>query len=77
LGGNSKFFGSGTAEIISTSATTGGWGEDNAFSTNAGNSWSRLGGHSNDGLGAGIFAFRDASGNVLDGISHRTILSGY
>jgi hypothetical protein len=77
LAGNSKFFGSATAEIISTAVTNGSWNGDRSESMQSTAPWPALGGQAPNGTQAGSFAFARETGGVFDYMGHRTILSGY
>ncbi|GHU52452.1 hypothetical protein FACS1894132_02110 [Clostridia bacterium] len=72
-----QFFGSGTAETIATATALGSWDGGNASSVYSTSPWARRGGQSPIGSGAGSFAFDRETGDVNNGTSHRTILSGY
>jgi hypothetical protein len=77
LYGNSKFFGSSTAETVSNTHNNGSWNTDDSFSVNLLGPWSRNGNQAPNGQTAGVFAFSQGTGGVNNTFSHRTILSGY
>jgi hypothetical protein len=78
LAGNPLFFGSSTAETISTATNTGSWNGDHAYSVHSTESWATPGGGtSNNGSAAGIFNSENLNGSAFNTRSHRTILSGY
>ena len=76
---NPLFFGSNTAEIISTtsSGTVGSWNDDYTVTVASDIPWGSLGGQSIDGINAGMFALSRDSGGGHETRSHRTILLGY
>jgi uncharacterized protein YyaL (SSP411 family) len=82
LAGNAKFFGTATAEVVTRAAVdtynSGGWNGDYANTVHSTLPWFTRGGHVQDHVGAGLFAFLNNFSNTPEyRFGHRTILSGY
>ena len=80
LANNIRFFGSATAEIVSTTmggASNSAWHEDRSYTAFSTSPWYTGGGRPENVQGAGIFGFYGYAGVDVDHVSHRTILLGY
>jgi hypothetical protein len=82
LEGNASFFGSATAEILSSNrvvvaSIAGGWHGDRSESVQSSLPWAGRGLRSFNTDQTGLFAFTRNTGEATEYVSHRTILSGY
>jgi hypothetical protein len=78
LAGNSLFFGTATAEVVSVAVYNGGWNGDRAQPPESAWPWFRNGGGADAGAAAGIVTFYRHSGGAGNTYGYgRTILSGY
>ena len=79
LANNSLFFGTATAEIVSTNTAghSNGWNGDRASTMDSTQPWHSRGSQLDFSVDAGTFSFFRSVGGALEYISHRTILLGY